>query len=97
MGRAPGLSGTRESTIAVANNGNVPSVGNGAAEVELPFAGTLQAQYILSALVNMVDITVAVETYAKAKGREIHFSTEDIRALTITCFIQRARENGGTR
>lgn len=90
-------SGTRESTTALATNGGAVSVGNGTAGVALPFAGTLQAQFILSALVNMVDITVAVEAYAKAKGRELHFSTEDIRALTITCFIQRARENGGIR
>jgi hypothetical protein len=95
--RAPEFSSTRESSIALANNGNAPSVGNRSSEAALPFAGTPQGHYILSALVNMVDTTVAVEAYAKAKGRELHFSTEDIRALTITCFIQRTRENGGVR
>ena len=40
----------------------------------------------------MVDIVAAVEQHAQAKGRELHFTSEDIRALTITCFIQQARE-----
>ena len=39
------ISGTRESTIAVPTNGSAPPNGNGALEVALPFAGTLQAQY----------------------------------------------------
>jgi hypothetical protein len=95
--QAPEISGTRESTIGAPVNGCAPPNGNGALEIALPFAGTLQAHYILSALVNMVDIAVAVEAYAKAKGRDLHFSTEDIRALTITCFIQRTRENGVAR
>jgi hypothetical protein len=73
---------------------------NGAARppappTEIPFAGRPDGQWILGALVAMVDVVDAVETYAQAKGRELHFSAEDIRALTITCFIQKAR--GGAR
>ncbi len=49
---------------------------------------------MLSALVNVVDITLAVEQYAAAKGRELHFTTEDIRALAATCFIQQAKGGG---
>ncbi len=91
----PEGSGTVESTTAAIQP--KPNGRSGVQTDQLPFAGTLQGQYILSALVNMIDITDAVEAYAKAKGRELHFTSEDIRALTITCFIQRARENGGTR
>jgi hypothetical protein len=93
----PDASGTAESTMATPVNGAHKPNGNGAAAAAIPFAGTIQGQYILSALVNMVDLVTAVEVYAKAKGRELQFTSEDIRALTITCFIQRARENGGAR
>jgi len=96
--RLPGDPGTAEPTTAATrvNGASKPSCEDAPLN-DAPFAGTLQGQYILSALVNMVDIAVAVEAYAKAKGRAVHFTSEDIRALTITCFIQRARQNGGVR
>jgi len=59
------------------------------------FAGRADGEIILTALVNMVDVVAAVEQYARAKGRDLQFTSEDIRALTITSFIQRVR--GGQR
>ena len=61
----------------------------------VPFAGRQDGQYILSALVNMIDVCGAVEHYAQAKGMELHFTGEDVRALAITCFIN--SKNGGRR
>jgi len=72
-----------------------PSTPAPAEPSSVPFAGRADGQVILSALVNMVDIVAAVEQYARAKGRELEFTSEDIRALTITSFIQRVR--GGQR
>ena len=60
----------------------------------VPFAGRQDGQYILSALVNMIDVCGAVEHYAQAKGMELHFSGEDVRALAITCFIQQKKDGG---
>lgn len=60
-----------------------------------PFAGSQDGQYILSALVNMVDVCSAVTHYASAKGLELAFSAEDVRALAITCFIN--SKGGGRR
>ncbi len=64
------------------------------AQPHIPFAGRQDGQLLLGALVNMVDIVSAVEQYAAAKGRELRFTAEDIRALTITCFIQQTRGGG---
>ncbi len=64
-------------------------------QTPIPFAGRQDGQYILSGLVNMIDICAAAEQYARAKGMEIRFAAEDIRALAITCYIQQAR--GGAR
>ena len=60
----------------------------------VPFAGRQDGQYILSALVNMIDVCGAVEHYAQAKGMELRFSGEDVRALAITCFILEKKEGG---
>jgi len=61
----------------------------------VPFVGRQDGQYILSALVNMIDICDAAKHYAQAKGMELRFSAEDVRALAITCFIN--SKNGGRR
>ena len=60
----------------------------------VPFAGRQDGQYILSALVNMIDLCAAAEHYAQAKGMELHFSGEDVRALAITSFIQQKKDGG---
>ena len=60
----------------------------------VPFAGSQHGQYMLSALVNMIDLCAAAEQYAQAKGMELHFSGEDVRALAITSFIQHNKEGG---
>jgi len=60
----------------------------------VPFAGRQDGQYILSALVNMIDICAAAQQYAQAKGMQLRFSGEDVRALAITCFIQQKKEGG---
>ena len=61
----------------------------------IPFTCRQDGQMILSALVNMIDVCAASEQYAQAKGMELHFSGEDVRALAITCFINTTR--GGAR
>ena len=60
----------------------------------VPFAGRQDGQYILSALVNMIDVCGAAEQYAQAKGMQLRFSGEDVRALAITCFIQQKKDGG---
>jgi hypothetical protein len=42
----------------------------------------------------MIDLCAAAEHYAQAKGMELHFSGEDVRALAITSFIQQQKAGG---
>jgi len=58
---------------------------------------TGHGQFLLSAIVNTIDICAAAQQYAAAKGMAITFSSEDIRAFAISTFIQHSRENGGGR
>ena len=70
---------------------------NGNGHTPLPFSASGHGQYCLSALVNTIDMCIAAEQYAQVKGRDLHFTSEDIRAFTISFFIQHSRENGGLR
>jgi hypothetical protein len=63
-----------------------PTNGNGA-HVPVPFTGTGAGDFLLSALVNSVDIWLATQQYARAKGLELVVTSEDVRALAITAFI----------
>ena len=63
----------------------------------LPYTATGAGQFLLSALVNTIDICEAAQKYANTKGFAIQFASEDVRALAITAFIQHSRENGGGR
>ena len=67
-------------------NGAAKANGNGA-PVPVVFTGTGAGDFLLSALVNSVDIWLATQQYAKAKGLDLAITTEDVRALAITAFI----------
>lgn len=62
--------------------------GNGSGHVPVPYAGTEAGNFLLSALVNSVDIWLATQQYARVKGLELAVTSEDVRALAITAFIQ---------
>jgi hypothetical protein len=80
--------------VSTNGNGNGAGKSNGNGHTEVPFVGTNHGQYLLSALVNTIDMCIAAEQYAKAKGRELRFDNQDIRAIAISFFIQHSRENG---
>lgn len=67
--------------------------GNGKGHVQTPYTATGAGDFLLSALVNSVDILLAVQQYARTKGLDLPFTIEDVRALAITAFIN-AREGG---
>jgi len=52
---------------------------------------TGQSQYCLQQLVSAIDLVHAAEKYAAAIGRPVKFTSEDIRAIGISCFIQQHR------
>ena len=49
---------------------------------------------IQSALITGIDAAIAAEQYAAAKGLSLRFTSEDVRAIALTFFIQQAREGG---
>ena len=49
---------------------------------------------IQSALITGIDAAIAAEQYAAAKGLSLRFTSEDVRAIALTLFIQQAREGG---
>lgn len=46
---------------------------------------------MIDSLVTAIDAAAEAEVYAKSIGRPLEFSTEDIRAIALTLFIQRTR------
>ena len=51
---------------------------------------------LLEALIGAVDIAIATERYAADAGWSLRFSSEDVRAIGLSIFIQHAR-NGGVK
>ncbi len=49
---------------------------------------------IQSALIVGIDAAIAAEQYAAANGLPLRFTSEDVRAIALTLFIQQAREGG---
>ena len=49
---------------------------------------------IQSALITGIDAAIAAEQYAAAKGLSLRFTSEDVRAIALSLFIQQAREGG---
>lgn len=56
--------------------------------------GTAAGQSLMRALKGAVDIAVATERYAAEAGWSLRFSSEDVRAIGLTVFIQHARDGG---
>jgi len=85
--------------VVPGSNGKSNSNGNGGGRAlppTVPFVGTGAGGWLLSALVNTIDICEAAQKYAHTKGLAITFEAADVRALSITAFIQHSRE-GATR
>lgn len=97
----PHANGNGAATREVTGDGPAPN-GHSTTPVRnnhtpVPFVATGHGQFLLSAIVNTIDICAAAQQYAAAKGMAITFSSEDIRAFAISTFIQHSRENGGGR
>ncbi len=58
---------------------------------------TGQSQFCLQQLIAAIELTHAAEKYAKAMGRPVEFTSEDIRAIAISCFISQDRKAQGGR
>ena len=52
---------------------------------------TGQSKFCLQQLIAAIETVSAAEKYAEAMGRPVHFTSEDIRAIGISCFIQQHR------
>lgn len=53
---------------------------------------TGQSQFILQQLTAALDVVRVAEAHAAHMGRPVTFTSEDIRALAISCFISQSRE-----
>jgi hypothetical protein len=93
----PAGEAAQEGIYTPGSNGSSAGNGNGARPIppSVPFVGTGAGGWLLSALVNTIDICEAAQKYAHAKNFEIRFEAADVRALAITAFIQHSREGGG--
>ena len=69
--------------VATKPNGNAVRAGAGSAETTLH-----------KALMASIEVALAAEQYACAKGLSIRFGSEDLRAMALSLFIQHAREGG---
>lgn len=58
---------------------------------------TGQSQFCLQQLIATIDMVHAAEKYALAMNRPVTFSSEDIRAMAISCFISQSRQQQGGR
>jgi hypothetical protein len=52
---------------------------------------TGQSKFCLQQLIAAIETVNAAEKYAEAMGRPVQFTSEDIRAIGISCFIQQHR------
>ena len=57
-----------------------------------PSVATTQAAPLSAALVAAIDAAATAESYAEAHSRRVTFTSEDIRALAITAYIQGGRK-----
>ncbi len=53
---------------------------------------TGQSQLLMRQLVAAIEATHAAEKHGELIGRPVKFSSEDIRAIAISCFIQQSKE-----
>ena len=49
---------------------------------------TGQSKFCLQQIIAAIETVNAAEKYAEAMGRPVHFTSEDIRAIGTSCFIQ---------
>jgi hypothetical protein len=61
------------------------------AQAELP---TTAADQLAAALAAAIDAASEAETYATRRGLRIHWTSEDIRAMAATLYIQHQRQGG---
>jgi hypothetical protein len=60
------------------------------------YLGSASGQCLREALIGAVDIAMATERYAADAGWSLRFSSDDVRAIGLSIFIQHAR-NGGVK
>jgi len=74
------------------SNGNGNGHSNGHGQMPAP-AGLMtgQSQFCLQQLVAAIEMVHAAEKYAALMGRPISFTSEDVRSIAISCFIQQSR------
>ena len=74
-------------------NGNGNGNGNGKPANALTSSGTAETA-LHAALTASIDAALAAEQYASAHGLSVRFGSEDLRAIALSLFIQRARDGG---
>jgi hypothetical protein len=88
-GNTPGSPTNGDNGAHVGANGNGNGNGNGKSASSGPAETALRA-----ALTASIDAALAAEQYASAHGLSIRFGSEDLRAMALSPFIQRARDGG---
>ena len=83
--------GNRQETLTQLGNilvNGVPENGHASPKPAGACLMTGQSQFCLQQLIAAIEAVHAAERYAKAMNRPVTFTSEDIRAFAISCFIQ---------
>jgi hypothetical protein len=89
----PGLPVNGDSGARVKSNGNGNGNGNGK-PASAPASSRTAETALRAALTASIDAALAAEQYASVHGLSIRFGSEDLRAMALSLFIQRARDGG---
>ncbi len=76
-------------------NGNGQRNGGGSQPVDARgYLASGSGKCLTQALIGAVDIAIATERYAAEAGWSLRFSSEDVRVIGLSIFIQHARDGG---
>lgn len=80
------------------HNGHLPETPLGAspAVTAVPILAGTGPTLLKLSLRAAVDAAIDAENYARERNRGLQFSSEDLRAIALSLYIQGARENGGS-
>ena len=87
----PAVNGDAGARVTASGYGN----GNGHGKpASAPISSGTAETALRAALTASIDAALAAEQYASAHGLSVRFGSEDLRAMALSLFIQRARDGG---
>ena len=87
----PAVNGDTGARVTASGYGNGNVHGKPASA---PISSGTAETALRAALTTSIDAALAAEQYASAHGLSVRFGSEDLRAMALSLFIQRARDGG---